>query len=234
MVKPSNKKTAKKTVTKAKTVTKKQPTKQTTNDSDAQGSDSEVLLNENDSETKNIKDDVVNNAEGDGNDDEFDEEDALDSEVEDEDKLDEDVEIEEENDEKSEESEVSEPATDDEGEYKEKCIYKYADEGSDDEFDDVNEEIFSDDNNDEAVPERVPDDERITKPIMTKYEMVRLLGIRTRQIALGAKPMIKNTENLSSKEIAELELKTNMIPLIVIRPLPNGRKEYWKVSELKH
>jgi len=216
-------KSAKKPAGKAKKDSKKQDIP-VTDDAD---SDSEVLLNE--SETKNNKEDAQNEApEGD----EFEE--AQDSEVEDEDKLDEDVEIEEEEDEVSDESEAAEAAVTEDGEYKEKCIYKYAEEASDDEFDDINEEIFSDDKDDQTVPERVPDTERITKPIMTKYEMVRLLGIRTRQIALGAKPMIKNTDNLSSKEIAALELKMNMIPLIIIRPLPNGRKEYWKVSELQH
>lgn len=222
MPKPS-KKSAKKPTGKAK----KEPKKQDSPVTDAE-SDSEVLLNE--SETKNNKEDAQNEAVE--VDEEFEE--AQDSEVEDEDKLDEDVEIEEEEDDVSDESEAAEAAVTEEGEYKEKCIYKHADEGSDDEFDDINEEIFSDDKDDEKLPERVPDNERITKPIMTKYEMVRLLGIRTRQIALGAKPMIKNTDNLSSKEIAALELKMNMIPLIIIRPLPNGRKEYWRVSELQH
>jgi DNA-directed RNA polymerase I, II, and III subunit RPABC2 len=164
-------------------------------------------------------------------------EEAPDSEVEDEDKLDEDVEVEEEEEEEPAElSDVTdeEAPSAEEDEYKEKCLYKHAEEVSEDEYDDIQEEFFSDDKEDEVLPDRVPDDERTTKPRMTKYEKVRLLGIRTRQIALGAKPMIKNTESLSSKQIAELELKENTTPLIIIRPLPNGRKEYWKVSELEH
>jgi len=156
-----------------------------------------------------------------------DNEEEVDSEVEDEDKLGEDVEMEErEDDDIRSESDVS-------VEDKKKCLYKYADDASDDEFNEIEEE-FSDDQNDEELSDRVSNDERITKPIMTKYERVRLLGIRTRQLALGAKPMIKDSDSLSSKEIAELELKHNIIPLIIIRPLPNGRKEYWKVGELAH
>ena len=33
------------------------------------------------------------------------------------------------------------------------------------------------------------------------------------------------------KQIAELELKNKTIPIIIIRPLPNGHIEEWKVSE---
>ena len=69
---------------------------------------------------------------------------------------------------------------------------------------------------------------------MLKYERVRLLGDRAQQLALGAKPMLKNIEGLSTKEIAELEIKNNVIPLIIERPLPNGKKERWYISELEH
>ena len=69
---------------------------------------------------------------------------------------------------------------------------------------------------------------------MTKYEKNRIIGDRSKQIALGAKPLIKDASHLSSKEIAELELKHNVLPLIIERPLPNGMKERWRVSELEH
>lgn len=106
-----------------------------------------------------------------------------------------------------------------------KCIYKYA-EGSDEEV----EEQFDDDN--KNLTGIVPNDQRITKPYLTKYERVRLLGDRIKQLTSGAKAMIKNTENLSPKEIAELELKHNVLPLFLERPLPNGMKERWYTSEL--
>lgn len=157
-------------------------------------------------------------------------EERVDSEVEDEDKLGEDVEMDERDEDDDVRSEISDVSVED----KKKCLYKYAEDVSEDEFNEIEEEFFSDEHDDEDLPTRVPNDERITKPIMTKYERVRLLGIRTRQLALGAKPMIKDSDSLSSKEIAELELDHNIIPLIIIRPLPNGRKEYWKVDELSH
>ena len=74
---------------------------------------------------------------------------------------------------------------------------------------------------------------RLTKPYLTKYEKVRILGDRSRQLAQGAKPMIKNTTGLSHKEVALLELKNKVIPLIIERPIPNVGVEKWKLSELE-
>lgn len=75
-------------------------------------------------------------------------------------------------------------------------------------------------------------EDRITRPYLTKYEKVRVLGIRTQQIASGAKPMVKDVKGLSSYKIAKLELKNKVLPLIIQRPLPNGDIEQWKVNEL--
>jgi DNA-directed RNA polymerase I, II, and III subunit RPABC2 len=74
---------------------------------------------------------------------------------------------------------------------------------------------------------------RLTKPYLTKYERVRILGDRARQLSQGAKPMLKNTTGLSHKEIALLELKNKIIPLIIERPIPNVGVEKWKLSELE-
>lgn len=75
--------------------------------------------------------------------------------------------------------------------------------------------------------------ERISPNRLTKYEMVRILGERTKQLTLGAKPMIKNYQTLSYDKIAEEELKLNMVPYKIKRPLPNGRYEIWSLEELK-
>jgi len=45
--------------------------------------------------------------------------------------------------------------------------------------------------------------------------------------------MLKNTVGLSSKEIALLELKNKIIPLIIERPIPNSISERWNLSELE-
>jgi len=74
--------------------------------------------------------------------------------------------------------------------------------------------------------------ERISSNRLTKYEMVRILGERTKQLIMGAKPLIKNYEGLSYDKIAEEELKLNMIPFKIKRPLPNNRYEIWSLDEL--
>jgi DNA-directed RNA polymerase subunit K/omega len=78
----------------------------------------------------------------------------------------------------------------------------------------------------------VAPEDRITKPILTKFERVRIIGDRCAQITLGAKPMLKNYEGLSPREIANLELKNKTLPIIIQRQLPSGQIELWKVKEL--
>jgi len=102
-----------------------------------------------------------------------------------------------------------------------KCYSKYA---HDEDFD--FDEYFKDD---DVIINKTG---RVGKPILFKYERVRLLSDRSRQLAEGAKPMIKNTAGLSHKEIALLELKNKLIPLIIERPIPNSMPERWKLSEL--
>jgi DNA-directed RNA polymerase subunit K/omega len=79
---------------------------------------------------------------------------------------------------------------------------------------------------------QVLDDNRITLNRLTKFEMVRILGIRTHQISSGAKPFINNINDKSSIEIAILELKNKTTPLKIKRPLPNNTYEVWKISDL--
>ena len=68
---------------------------------------------------------------------------------------------------------------------------------------------------------------------MSLYEFVRLIGTRTKQLSMGAKPMIKNHRGLSSKDIAIEELKNNTLPLIIKRPMPDNKFELWKINELE-
>lgn len=78
----------------------------------------------------------------------------------------------------------------------------------------------------------VKKEERISANRLSKYEMVRILGERTKQLTMGAKPLIKNFQDLSYDRIAQEELKVNMIPYKIRRPLPNGKYELWTLDEL--
>jgi DNA-directed RNA polymerase subunit K/omega len=85
------------------------------------------------------------------------------------------------------------------------------------------------DNNQQKI---LKGNDRISTNRLTKYEMVRILGERTKQLTMGAKPLIKNYELLSYEKIAIEELKLNMIPFKIKRPLPNGHYEIWYLDEL--
>jgi DNA-directed RNA polymerase I, II, and III subunit RPABC2 len=62
--------------------------------------------------------------------------------------------------------------------------------------------------------------------------MVRVLGIRAKQISVGAKTLVKNIEGKKPIEIALFELKNKTMPFKIKRPLPNNTYEIWKISEL--
>lgn len=114
-----------------------------------------------------------------------------------------------------------------EGEQQECLIEKIIDDDND--YENINDSDIKN----EIVEKMVEPSERISPNRLTKYEMVRILGERTKQLTLGAKPMIKNYQSLSYDKVAEEELKLNMIPYKIKRPLPNGRYEIWTLSELK-
>jgi DNA-directed RNA polymerase subunit K/omega len=113
------------------------------------------------------------------------------------------------------------------------CIYDKNDideVASDCDLKDI-EKCFDDDN--KLFDTFVDDNDRITFPIITKYEHVRVICDRAKHLSCGAKPMISNVETLNSKQIAEEEFKNRVLPFIIVRTLPNGKKEKWKLSELE-
>lgn len=173
---------------------------------DEENEDNESL---NDNENQDIQDDEENyNVVEDKDGEEYSEKESNDGENED---KDEDVGDEEKN------------YIDDEETLKTKCYSQYAKVDYEDlDFD----EIFGDES--DILGKNI----RVSKPVLTKYEFVRLLTDRTKQLAQGAKHMLKNTQELSSKEIAKLEIKEGVIPLIIERPIPNSKNERWKISEL--
>ena len=74
--------------------------------------------------------------------------------------------------------------------------------------------------------------DRISLNRMSRYEMVRILGERVKQLTLGAKCFIKNKEDFDYETQAMEELKSGLIPFKIIRTLPNNVKEEWSVDEL--
>jgi len=81
----------------------------------------------------------------------------------------------------------------------------------------------------------IKDENHTTLPILTKYEKARVLGLRISQLNKGAKPYIENKNHhiIDMHIIAETELKEKRLPFIIMRPFPNGKKEYWKLEDLE-
>ena len=107
---------------------------------------------------------------------------------------------------------------------------QYNDENN--ENSDIIEDIFVYNNNNNNKIEYLVGDDRISCNRLTKYEMVRILGERVKQLIMGAKPMIKNYKDFSYEEIAEYELLNNVLPFKIKRPLPNDKYELWYLNEL--
>jgi len=73
----------------------------------------------------------------------------------------------------------------------------------------------------------IPEDEfhrvKIGKPYITVYEKARIIGSRALQLSHGAPPLIDIQENKDLIELAQLELKTRVLPIGIERKLPNGK-----------
>jgi DNA-directed RNA polymerase subunit K/omega len=75
---------------------------------------------------------------------------------------------------------------------------------------------------------------RITDSEMTPSEIVRILGIATRQIAKGRIPNVEmDGASMSSIDKAILELKNKRTPVYLLRPYPDRKTaEKWQISEM--
>jgi DNA-directed RNA polymerase subunit K/omega len=72
-----------------------------------------------------------------------------------------------------------------------------------------------------------------TYPLLTRYEITKVLSFRSSQISNGAKPYILVPDGVTDAyQIAKLELESKRLPFILKRPLPNGNYEYWRLSDL--
>lgn len=72
-----------------------------------------------------------------------------------------------------------------------------------------------------------------TSPILTRFEKARVIGLRAKQINMGAEPFIEIPDDIiDGLTIAEMELKEKKIPFIIRRPMPNGGSEYWNLKDL--
>lgn len=81
--------------------------------------------------------------------------------------------------------------------------------------------------------ERLQTRKKETSPLMNRFEVTKLIGIRAQQLACGMQPCVSFDPDITNTEfIAIQELLQKKMPLIVRRYLPNGVYEDWRVNEL--
>jgi DNA-directed RNA polymerase subunit K/omega len=148
---------------------------------------------------------------------------------------------EEEEEENNDDSDIDEDSIDEDTNIDKKNNDEYKNEEKYEENDNCYAKEISMDDDDVIEFENINDTEKIikkngrmTKPFLEKYEVVKLLAIRSKQLAQGAKAMIKDTHDMSHKEIAKEELKLKVMPLILVRPIPNSEPEKWFLRELDY
>jgi DNA-directed RNA polymerase I, II, and III subunit RPABC2 len=77
------------------------------------------------------------------------------------------------------------------------------------------------------------DQSHVTYPFLTSYERTKCISFRASQICNGSKPYIMVPEGVSDAyEIAKMELEAKRLPFILKRPLPDGKFEVWRLSDL--
>lgn len=79
----------------------------------------------------------------------------------------------------------------------------------------------------------VPDNERRTNPIMTKFEYSYFISQRAIMIEYDSPLMIPDTKFVNAIDIAKEETERKVNPIIIYRHLPNNTAEKWKCSELE-
>jgi DNA-directed RNA polymerase I, II, and III subunit RPABC2 len=71
-----------------------------------------------------------------------------------------------------------------------------------------------------------------TKNILSKYEKVKILGVRTEQLQRGAEPLIKWEGEFDPRRIAKEELAQRKTPFMIRRKLPDGTLEYFRLEDM--
>ena len=85
-----------------------------------------------------------------------------------------------------------------------------------------------------SIPNLIEDSDHSSYPFLTKYERARVLGLRISQLNEGARPFVSLRHKIIDNHIiAEKELQEKKLPFIVMRPMPNGKKEYWRLEDLE-
>jgi DNA-directed RNA polymerase I, II, and III subunit RPABC2 len=83
------------------------------------------------------------------------------------------------------------------------------------------------------IPKGPDDPHHKTYPLLTRYEITKIISFRASQICNGAQPYILVPDGVTDAyQIAKLELQAKRLPFILKRPLPNGTYEFWRLADM--
>ncbi len=70
---------------------------------------------------------------------------------------------------------------------------------------------------------------------LTKYERTKVIGVRAEQLARGAQALVDLPEGVQFHpyEVAERELLSRKLPLVLQRTMPDGKTELFKLENMK-
>lgn len=111
------------------------------------------------------------------------------------------------------------------------------DSDNSDDLDDSKSELLNyqsqiDQDDNKNTLKKVPNEKRITNPVLTKYEFNRIYGLRLKHITSGSKLLISVSDKLSIEKQVQKEIYEKKTPFIIRRNLPNNYYEEWKLNEL--
>lgn len=70
-------------------------------------------------------------------------------------------------------------------------------------------------------------------PFLSVFEKTKILGMRTNQLAQGARPYVIVPEHITNVlDIAKMELEQRRLPFIIKRHMPNGTYEKFRISDM--
>lgn len=73
-----------------------------------------------------------------------------------------------------------------------------------------------------------------TRNVMTKYEKTKVIGMRLEQLARGAATLVDIDKHgcKSIRDVVMKELEEKKLPFVIVRTLPNGKQEHWRVCDM--
>lgn len=83
-----------------------------------------------------------------------------------------------------------------------------------------------------SIMENYDPSKYVSSKFMSKYEKAKVLGLRLEQLARGVTPTVDTTGLNNIRDICMKELEERKIPFVIMRTMPNGKKEIWRIQDL--